>query len=136
MRKLFILSGLTLALAACSNSSEEAHSDETHEPHDESAEHHHEHVLDMNLTVDNDSDPAVISVELLQEDEAYEADRVRFEIQEPETEEITWLNAEHQGEGVYAAEASEIAAGEYSITAHINGPDELHEHTDDMFEVE
>ena len=56
--------------------------------------------------------------------------------QEPETEEITWLNAEHQGDGVYTAETAEVEAGEYSITAHINGPEDLHEHTDDIFEIE
>ena len=136
MKKLFLLFGTTLVLAACGNGTDEAQSEETHEPADESAEHHHEHVLDINLTVDNEANPSVISVELLKEDEAYEADRVRFEVQEPETEEITWLNAEHQGDGVYTAETSEIEPGEYSITAHINGPEELHEHTDDIFEIE
>lgn len=136
MKKLLLLSGLTLALAACGNGTEEAQSEETHEPAEESAEHHHEHVLDINLTVDNEADPSVISVELLKEDEAYEADRVRFEVQEPETEEITWLNAEYQGDGVYTAKAAEVEPGEYSITAHINGPEDLHEHTDDIFEIE
>ncbi|WP_213810542.1 FixH family protein [Jeotgalicoccus sp. WY2] len=136
MKKLLLLSGLTLALAACGNGTEEAQSEETHEPAEESADHHHEHVLDINLTVDNEADPSVVSVELLKEDEAYEADRVRFEVQEPETEEITWLNAEHQGDGVYTAETAEVEPGEYSITAHINGPEDLHEHTDDIFEIE
>lgn len=136
MKKLFLLFGTTLVLAACGNGTDEAQSEETHEPADESAEHHHEHVLDINLTVDNEANPSVISVELLKEDEAYEADRVRFEVQEPETEEITWLNAEHQGDGVYTAETAEVEAGEYSITAHINGPEDLHEHTDDIFEIE
>ena len=136
MKKLFLLFGTTLVLAACGNGTDEAQSEETHEPADESAEHHHEQVLDINLTVDNEADPSVISVELLKEDEAYEADRVRFEVQEPETEEITWLNAEHQGDGVYTAETAEVEAGEYSITAHINGPEDLHEHTDDIFEIE
>lgn len=136
MKKLFLLFGTTLVLAACGNGTDEAQSEETHEPADESAEHHHEHVLDINLTVDNEANPSVISVELLKEDEAYEADRVRFEVQEPETEEITWLNAEHQGDGVYTAETAEVEPGEYSITAHINGPEDLHEHTDDIFEIE
>lgn len=136
MKKLLLLSGLTLALAACGNGTEEAQSEETHEPAEESADHYHEHVLDINLTVDNEADPSVVSVELLKEDEAYEADRVRFEVQEPETEEITWLNAEHQGDGVYTAETAEVEPGEYSITAHINGPEDLHEHTDDIFEIE
>lgn len=136
MKKLLLLSGLTLALVACGNGTEEAQSEETHEPAEESADHHHEHVLDINLTVDNEADPSVVSVELLKEDEAYEADRVRFEVQEPETEEITWLNAEHQGDGVYTAETAEVEPGEYSITAHINGPEDLHEHTDDIFEIE
>ena len=136
MKKLFLLFGMTLVLAACGNGTDEAQSEETHEPAEESAEHHHEQVLDINLTVDNEADPSVISVELLKEDEAYEADRVRFEVQEPETEEITWLNAEHQGDGVYTAETAEVEAGEYSITAHINGPEDLHEHTDDIFEIE
>ena len=136
MKKLLILSGLTLTLAACGNSSEEAHSDETHEPHEEGAEHQHEHVLDMNLMVDNETEPSVISVELLKENGAYEADRVRFEVQKSDTEEITWLNAKEQSDGVYTAETADIPAGEYSITAHINGPEELHEHTDDIFEIE
>ena len=136
MKKLFLLFGTILVLAACGNGTDEAQSEETHEPADESAEHHHEHVLDINLTVDNEANPSVISVELLKEDEAYEADRVRFEVQKPETEEITWLNAEHQGDGVYTAETAEVEAGEYSITAHINGPEDLHEHTDDIFEIE
>ena len=136
MKKLLLLSGLTLALAACGNTTEEAQSEETHEPAEESAEHDHEHVLDINLTVDNEADPSIISVELLKEDEAYEADHVRFEVQEPETEEITWLNAKEQSDGVYTAETADIPAGEYSITAHINGPEELHEHTDDIFEIE
>lgn len=135
MKKLLLLSGLILALAACGNGTGEAKSEETHEPAEDSAEHHHEHVLDINLTVDNETDPSVVSVELQKEDEAYEADRVRFEVQEPETEEITWLNADHQGDGVYTAETSEIEPGEYSITAHINGPEDLHEHTDDVFEI-
>lgn len=136
MKKL-LLFGAFLMLAACGNSTEEAEGETAHETHDESesAEHQHEQVLDINLTVDNDSDPSVISVELMKDDEAYEADRVRFEVMEPETEEITWVNAENQGEGVYTAEAADIAAGEYEITAHINGPEELHEHTHDMFEI-
>lgn len=136
MKKLLLLSGLTLALAGCGNGTEEAQSEETHEPAEDSAEHHHEHVLDINLTVDNEVNPSEVSVELLKEDKAYEADRVRFEVQEPETEEITWLNAEHQGGGVYTAETAEVEPGEYSITAHINGPEDLHEHTDDIFEIE
>lgn len=136
MKKLLLLSGLTLALAACGNTTEEAQSEETHEPAEESAEHDHEHVLDINLTVDSEADPSIISVELLKEDEAYEADRVRFEVQEPETEEITWLNAEHQGDGVYTAKTAEVEPGEYSVTAHINGPEDLHEHTEDIFEIE
>lgn len=136
MKKLLLFSGLTLALAACGNSTEEAEGEETHEPHDETAEHHHDQVLDINLTVDNEANPSVISVELLKEDEAYEADRVRFEVEDTETEEITWLNAESEGEGIYTAETAEVEPGEYSITAHINGPEDLHEHTDDIFEIE
>ncbi|MEY8559903.1 hypothetical protein AALF85_04330 [Jeotgalicoccus halotolerans] len=136
MKKLLLLSSLTLALAACGNSTEEVEGEEAHEPHDETAEHHHEQVLDINLTVDNEADPSVISVELLKEDEAYEADRVRFEVKDTETEEITWLNAESEGEGIYTAETAEVESGEYSITAHINGPEDLHEHTDDIFEIE
>lgn len=136
MKKLLLLSGLTLVLAACGNGTEEVQSEETHEPADESAEHHHEQVLDINLTVDNESDPSVISVKLLKEGEAYEADRVRFEVGDLETEEITWLNAESDDIGLYSAETAEVEPGEYSITAHINGPDDLHEHTDDIFEIE
>lgn len=130
MKKLILLFGMTLVLAACGNDTEE-----THEAHDESETHHHEHVLDINLTVDNESDPSVIKVELLEEGEAYEADRVRFEVEDPETEEITWLNAESKGNGLYSVETAGVEPGEYSITAHINGPDELHEHTDDVFEI-
>lgn len=136
MKKLLLLSGLTLVLAACGNSTEEAEGEEAHEPHEETAEHHHEQMLDINLTVDNEADPSVISVELLKEDEAYEADRVRFEVEDTETEEITWLNAESEGEGIYTAETEQVEPGEYSITAHINGPEDLHEHTDDIFEIE
>lgn len=135
MKKLFILSGLTLALASCGNGADEAKSEETHEAHEESGEYHHEHVLDINLTVDNEADPNVISVELLNDGEAYEADRVRFEVQAPEEEDTVWLNAEHQGEGVYTAEAAEVEAGEHTIVAHINGPEELHEHTEEVFEI-
>lgn len=130
-----LLSSLTLALAACGNGTEEVEGEETHETHDETAEHHHEQVLDINLTVDNEADPSVISVELLKEDEAYEADRVRFEVEDTETEEITWLNAESEGEGIYTAEAAEVEPGEYSVTAHINGSEDLHEHTDDVFDI-
>lgn len=135
MKKLFLLFGMTLVLAACGNDTEEIHSEETHETHDENEAHHHEHVLDINLTVDNESEPSVINVELLEEDEAYEADRVRFEVENPETEEITWLNAESKGNGLYSVETAGVEPGKYSITAHINGPDELHEHTDDVFEI-
>src|SRR5699024_10262397 len=136
MKKLLLLSGLTLVLAACGNSTEEAEGEEAHEPHEETAEHHHEQMLDINLTVDNEADPSIISVELLKEDEAYEADGVRREVQEPETEEITWLNAEHQGDGGYTAKTAEVGPGEYRIAAHVSGPEALHEHTDDIVEIE
>lgn len=99
-------------------------------------DHEHSSDLDMAMTLDNDSDPSVITVELNMDDEAYEADRVRLEVvNESDEEDVQWVDAEVQETGVYEAELEDIEEGTYNVILHVNGPDDLHEHTEEVFEV-
>lgn len=129
-----LLAACILTLAACGNEAEEAESEEVHE---EQADHDHDSDLEMVMTLDNDPEPSVMTIELEMEDEDYEADRVRLEIEDENDEEnIEWIDAEAEAPGLYTAELEAIDAGTYNVVLHVNGPDELHDHSEETFEVE
>lgn len=112
------------------------HDGDHDEEHNDDHQHGHSSDLDMSMTLDNDADPSVITVELNMDEEAYEADRVRLEVvDESDEEDIQWVDAEVQETGVYTAELDDIEEGTYNVILHVNGPDDLHEHTEEVFEV-
>lgn len=140
MKKFLILSAFVLALAACGNEeqqAEESHgSEESHEAHSEDSSHAHDSGLEMAMELDNESNPSVMTVELNMDDEPYEADRVRLEVvNESDEEDVEWINAEVQETGIYTAELENVEEGTYNIVLHVNGPDDLHDHIDESFEV-
>lgn len=138
MKKLILVPAIALLLSACSNDAESEDKNEGHEEahsHEDNAEetHNHSSVLDMEFTYGNNE----LSVALTEEEEPYEADRVRFEVVHPEDEDATvWLNTENEGKGSYTVDASELEPGSYEVVIHVNGPEELHEHTSENIEVE
>lgn len=139
MKKLLLVPMAALLLGACSNDADSGEKSEGHEEghtHEaESTEDSHDHasVLNMDFAYENEE----ISVNLTEGGDAYEADRVRFEVVHPENDDSTvWLNTEYQGEGMYSADASDLETGKYEVVIHVNGPEELHEHTSKSIDVE
>ncbi|WP_411842001.1 hypothetical protein [Salinicoccus sp. HZC-1] len=140
MKKLLMIPALVFALGACSNDTDstektEENTEELHAHEEENAEEGHAHSasLDMEFTYENDE----MSVLLTQEGKRYEADRVRFEVVHREDEDATvWLKTEHEGDGNYTADASTLEPGSYETVIHVNGPEDLHEHTSENISVE
>lgn len=140
MKKLLLATGCVLVLAACNDQEDESADavDEAEENHEEHAESNHDHTshLDMEMILDDEAEPPVLSAELHMEDDPYEADRVRFEIVDTTDEEnVEWADGEAVDDGVYAAELEDVEAGTYNVVLHVNGPDDLHEHTEETFEI-
>lgn len=140
MKNFILLFTLIFVLAACNNGENDAAEgeavDETEEHSDDHA-HDHDSDLEMEMMLDNGTAPSVLSTELHMDGESYEADRVRFEIVNTEDEEdVEWADAEAEEKGLYSAELEDVEPGTYNVVLHVNGPDDLHEHTDQEFEIE
>lgn len=134
MKKLLLIPAFAILLGACSN---DANSEEKTEGHEEGHSHEESHDHSSSLNMDFSYEEDDMSVLLDEGKEPYQADRVRFEIVHPEDKDATvWLNAENVDEGTYTADASELEPGSYEVVIHVNGPDELHEHTSENIEVE
>ncbi len=144
MKKLLLLSSLVFLLGACnsegSQSSAEAEEEgmtDNHESHSEESSHAHSSELDMEIGLDSDSNPSVLSAELRMDGGPYEADRVRFEIIDVSDEEnVSWLDGESHEDGVYTSVLENINPGTYEVVLHVNGSNELHEHTEKIIEVD
>lgn len=138
MKNILLVCTLVFVMAACS--SEESGTVEEHEEHEEHSEDHshdHDSELAMEMSLDNEADPSVLSAELHMGDEPYAADRVRFEIVNAEDEEdVEWADAEAEDDGLYSAGLENIEPGTYDVVLHVNGPEDLHDHIDDQFEIE
>lgn len=134
MKKLLLIPAFAILLGACSN---DANSEEKTEGHEEGHSHEESHDHSSSLNMDFSYEEDDMSVLLDEGKEPYQADRVRFEIVHLEDKDATvWLNAENVDEGTYTADASELEPGSYEVVIHVNGPDELHEHTSENIEVE
>lgn len=141
MKNFILLFTLIFVLAACNNeesdSTVEGESVDETEEHSEEYAHDHDSELELEMMLDNGTEPSVLSAELHMDGEPYEADRVRFEIVNTEDEEdIEWADAEAEEKGLYSAELENIEPGTYNVVLHVNGPEDLHEHTDQEFEIE
>lgn len=100
------------------------------------ADHDHSSGLDILMTIDNEPNPSVISAKLNMEGKAYEADRVRLEfINEADNKDIQWIAAKSQSPEFYSAELEDIKEGTYKVILHVNGPNDLHEHLEEVFKV-
>jgi hypothetical protein len=139
MKKFLAVSAFVLVLAACGNGdgqAEEHELEEEHESYDGSESHSHDSDLEMAMNLDNGPEPSVVIVELVMDDEPYEADRVRLEVvNESDAEDVEWIDAEAQEAGIYTAELEDVEEGAHNIILHVNGPDDLHDHIDEVFEV-
>ena len=139
MKKFLAVSVFALVLAACGeedDQTKEHESGKAHESQDDSASHSHESDLKMTMSLDNEPEPSVMTVELAMNDNPYEADRVRLEVvNEVDEEDVEWIDAEAQEAGTYTAELEDVEEGTHNIILHVNGPDDLHDHIDEQFEV-
>ena len=131
MKKYILLLTLIFVLSACNDGQSDSAAEGEAHSHDHNSE------LDMEMALDNETEPPVLSTELHMDGEPYEADRVRFEIVDAEDEEdIEWADAEVEEDGLYSTELENIDPGTYDVVLHVNGPDDLHEHIDQQFEIE
>ncbi|WP_066187229.1 FixH family protein [Gracilibacillus timonensis] len=118
---------------------------EASDTHEEAATHEHEdgeheHANDFEIAVEEPTDVSVneevaLTSELSLDGSAYEGARVRYEIIPEGSENHEWVEAEETEQGIYQATHTFTEAVHHDIVVHVNGDNDLHEHTEFMVHV-
>jgi hypothetical protein len=120
------------------NDDDHEHSNNDHS-HEESGDHDHPLHESMDIAWNTSEElpvdePAVISIDVTWEEEAWENGDVRLEVWQHGDEQRTWLDTEETEAGTYEKETALEESGIHHVMVHLED-DEVHEHVQYEFKA-
>ncbi|TVP85974.1 MAG: hypothetical protein EA344_04135 [Alkalicoccus sp.] len=123
------------------NNNQDDHHEHSNNDHSHEESSDHDHPLHENMDIAWNTteelpvdEPAVISIDVTWEEEAWENGDIRLEVWQHGDEERTWFEAEETEPGTYKKETTLEESGTYHVMVHLED-EEIHEHVQYEFEA-